>query len=284
MNVNLTEMAGKKVVPKLSAMCDLPRRKSSDILDTAEDLCDNLDNLADILTEIEANYKTFDVSDDGNTEHKTSIGGKLGVFNRLKDGLDSAKSLISCLKREKWRLNRRELSVELRMGELEDYKSHLKQDMTSLNDLVDVLSMRVIQLENSLVEQQEIQEVLEAEKVDLQEGLKVTEAKAHELELHKQELITELKELSHERSDASYKKENLELKIEMEILMEENKRLKDMLRLKDCNEELDRGDLGSLESVGNETKRGHSADDNLDPMNGSKSIMNGQTLEKENKL
>ncbi|KAK3604595.1 hypothetical protein CHS0354_027449 [Potamilus streckersoni] len=282
--MNLSEMAGKNVVPNLSAMCDLPRRKSSDILDTAEDLCDNLDNLADILTEIEANYQNYDVSDNGNMETKTSVGAKLGVFSRLKDGLDSAKSLINCLKREKWRLSRRELSVELRMGELEDYKSHLKQDMSSLNELVDVLSMRVIQLENTLVEQQEIQEVLEAEKTDLRERLKASEAKSHELELHKQELITELKELSLERSDASYKKENLELKTEMEIIMEENKQLKEMLRLKAVNEEFDKGDLGNLESIGNETNRGHSVDDNLDPKNNNKLILDGRKPDKDNKL
>lgn len=40
---------------------------------------------------------------------------------------------------------------------------------TSLNDTVDVLSLRVIQLENDLVEQQEIQEELEAERADLEQ-------------------------------------------------------------------------------------------------------------------
>lgn len=40
---------------------------------------------------------------------------------------------------------------------------------TSLNDTVDVLSLRLVQLENDLVEQQEIQEDLEAERAELQE-------------------------------------------------------------------------------------------------------------------
>lgn len=39
---------------------------------------------------------------------------------------------------------------------------------TSLNDTVDVLSLRLVQLENDLVEQQEIQEDLEAERAELQ--------------------------------------------------------------------------------------------------------------------
>ena len=51
------------------------------------------------------------------------------LYERLKENLEVARDLTDILKREKWRLSRREMSVELRMGELEDYKSHLKKDM-----------------------------------------------------------------------------------------------------------------------------------------------------------
>jgi hypothetical protein len=64
----------------------------------------------------------------GDTSEGTESDGDT-PFLRLKDGLECARTLIGCLKREKWRLSKRQMSVELRMGELEDYKSHLKQDM-----------------------------------------------------------------------------------------------------------------------------------------------------------
>ena len=54
------------------------------------------------------------------------------LFKKLKTGLDSARSLIKCLRSEKGRLMKRELSVEMRLGEMEDYKSHIKQDLVSV--------------------------------------------------------------------------------------------------------------------------------------------------------
>lgn len=39
--------------------------------------------------------------------------------------------LIGSLRREKDRLMKRELSVECKLGEVEDYKTHVKQDMVS---------------------------------------------------------------------------------------------------------------------------------------------------------
>lgn len=56
---------------------------------------------------------------------------KTSIIQRFHTGLDSARNLVNVLKREKWRLSKREMSVELRMGELEDYKTHLKNDMVS---------------------------------------------------------------------------------------------------------------------------------------------------------
>ena len=59
---------------------------------------------------------------------------KTSMIQRFHAGLDSARNLVNVLKREKWRLSKREMSVELRMGELEDYKLHLKSDMVSRNE------------------------------------------------------------------------------------------------------------------------------------------------------
>ena len=55
------------------------------------------------------------------------------LYDNLKESLDATKDLTETLKREKWRLSRRELSLNLRMGELEDYKKHMKEDMVIFN-------------------------------------------------------------------------------------------------------------------------------------------------------
>ena len=53
----------------------------------------------------------------------------LNMFRKLKTCLDSTRLLIGSLRREKGRLMKRELSVECRMGEIEDYKTHMKEDL-----------------------------------------------------------------------------------------------------------------------------------------------------------
>ena len=55
------------------------------------------------------------------------------LFRKLKTGLDSARSLINCLRLEKGRLIKREFSVEMRLNEMEDYKGHIKQDLVSVS-------------------------------------------------------------------------------------------------------------------------------------------------------
>ena len=55
------------------------------------------------------------------------------LYEKLKENLEVARNLTDVLRREKWRLSRREMSMELRMGELEEYKSHLKRDMVNLH-------------------------------------------------------------------------------------------------------------------------------------------------------
>ncbi|PVD25400.1 hypothetical protein C0Q70_13056 [Pomacea canaliculata] len=147
---------------------DWRQQTNEGLMATAEKLLEQLEDVSDLLTEIDEKdplrASRADLclchqseSTEGADDAKTSI------IQRFHSGLDSARNLVNVLKREKWRLNKREMSVELRMGELEDYKTHLKKDMSSLNQTVDALSMRVVQLENQLVEAQEVQENLEAE-------------------------------------------------------------------------------------------------------------------------
>ncbi|KAJ8313265.1 hypothetical protein KUTeg_009194 [Tegillarca granosa] len=197
------------------------RRRSSDgLMDTAEDLVDKLDSLADILEELEEKYSK---KDDDVEEGPCP-------FRRLKEGLDSARSLISCLKREKGRINRRKMSVELSIGELEDYKMHLKEDVTNLNDTMEALSQRVVDLENALCEGQEIQEEMEMEKTVLEKRLEDAEDKCRELENCKQIMIKELKSVRLQRSDSYLRQENEELRSELEMLKIENTSLKNIIR------------------------------------------------------
>ncbi|XP_069116867.1 myosin heavy chain, clone 203-like isoform X1 [Argopecten irradians] len=216
------------------------RRRSSDgLMDTADTLVDRLDELADILTSVEDEYvkvRTPQIEDEEfdrrqiNQTPPDPHARKKNSLKRLKEGLESARALIACLKREKWRLSRRKQSVELRMGELEDYKSHLKEDMTSLNETVDILSMRVVDLENDLCEAQERQESLECENEQLSARLNVAEFNCREFECHKTDLQEELENVRKLRTDSCLRQENEEIQSEMEILQEENHRLKEMIR------------------------------------------------------
>lgn len=210
------------------------RRKSSEgLLDTADDLAEKLDCLGDILEEIDQKYsEAVEEECIKEKEHGTNVR----LYRRLKEGLESARTLIGCLRREKWRLNRRRMSVELRLDEMEDYKQHVKTDMTSLNDTVDVLSLRLVQLENDLVEQQEIQEDLEAERAELQEQVIRLELKCKDLLEEKAIYQEEVKSIKRQRSNASLQLENDELMSDIEVLQEENKNLKEMIRaLEDAN-------------------------------------------------
>lgn len=126
--------------------------------------------------------------------------------------------------------------MELRLDEMEDYKQHVKTDMTSLNDTVDVLSLRLVQLENDLVEQQEIQEDLEAERAELQTQVIRLELKCKDLQEEKAIYQEEVKSIKRQRSNASLQLENDELMSDIEVLQEENKNLKEMIRaLEDAN-------------------------------------------------
>lgn len=108
--------------------------------------------------------------------------------------------------------------------------------MTSLNDTVDVLSLRLVQLENDLVEQQEIQEDLEAERAELQEQVIRLELKCKDLLEEKAIYQEEVKSIKRQRSNASLQLENDELMSDIEVLQEENKNLKEMIRaLEDAN-------------------------------------------------
>lgn len=210
------------------------RRKSSEgLLDTADDLAEKLDCLGDILEEIDQKYsEAVEEECIKEKEHGTNVR----LYRRLKEGLESARTLIGCLRREKWRLNRRRMSVELRLDEMEDYKQHVKTDMTSLNDTVDVLSLRLVQLENDMVEQQEIQEDLEAERAELQEQVIRLELKCKDLLEEKAIYQEEVKSIKRQRSNASLQLENDELMSDIEVLQEENKNLKEMIRaLEDAN-------------------------------------------------
>lgn len=186
---------------------------------TAEQLLEKLEDVADLLTEIDEKYILVEKEDESD-DHKTS------VIQRFHEGLDSARNLVNVLKREKWRLSKREMSVELRMGELEDYKTHLKSDMSSLNQTVDALSMRVVQLENQLVEAQEVQENLEAELQEHRNSLQDANDRNIQLYTENQDLKKEVQELN----KSNVQKENRMLKDEVSVLKDENAKLKDMVR------------------------------------------------------
>ncbi|XP_045187941.2 hyaluronan mediated motility receptor-like [Mercenaria mercenaria] len=202
-------------------------KKSIALVDTAEDLVDSLDNLSVCLKHIEERH----------VQNKTEPSkGETSLYEKLKENLNIARDLTDTLKREKWRLSRRKISVELRMGELEEYKSHMKQDMTHMNQTVESLSMRIIQLEDALVEAQELQEHTEAERAVTQKRLDGSEKTIKELEDKQASMEEEIRLLKQERKDTVLKRQHSELADSVEIFMLENKSLKDLIREKEETE------------------------------------------------
>lgn len=226
-----------------------PRRKSSGMLESAEILVENLDSLSDILDEITNKYEKIDetaeMTDTNQPASLCESTREASLFKKLKSGLDSARSLIKCLRSEKGRLMKRELSVEMRLGEMEDYKSHIKQDLTSLNDLVDGLTVRVCELEQNLCEEQERREDLEADKADLEDRMRLAEELCTDLAAERDQQEEEIKRLKEQRTDTSLKLENKELRQQVEVLLEENLTLKEMVRQQREPELTSEGDLGT---------------------------------------
>ncbi|KAL4238072.1 hypothetical protein ACF0H5_002784 [Mactra antiquata] len=206
-------------------------RKSIALVDTAEDLVDSLDNLSVCLKHIEERHTQ------GKDQKSTSTSSENSLYEKLRENLEIARDLTDTLKREKWRLSRREMSIELRKDELEEYKSHLKRDMTDMNQTVDVLSVRIVQLENNLCEAQELQENTEAERNELSVDLKVSNTKITEMETKLTELMEEIRNLKSQRKDSVLRMQHEELENEKEILLIENQRLKEIIREKDDNEQ-----------------------------------------------
>ncbi|XP_052811526.1 epidermal growth factor receptor substrate 15-like 1 [Mya arenaria] len=207
-------------------------RKSVALVDTAEELVDSLDNLSVCLRHIEEKYPA------SKTTNPASKGDVVpdqngSIYEKLMENLEVARDLTDILKREKWRLSRREMSVELRMGELEDYKSHLKSDMNDMNQTVEALSIRIVQLENSLCEAQELQEETEAAKQEAQDHLDTANKTIKELQKNKTDLAKEITMLTSQRKDSSMRNQFQEMSDKVEILVLENHQLKDIIREKD---------------------------------------------------
>ncbi|XP_053374385.1 uncharacterized protein LOC123529048 [Mercenaria mercenaria] len=225
------------------------RKLSNGILDTAENLMENIDELAEVLDKLTDKYDkekhtlANDIPEESavtNTPNVTE-SHELSMFRKLKTCLDSTRFLIGSLRREKDRLMKRELSVECKLGEVEDYKTHVKQDLTSLNELVDTLTAKVCNLEVQMCEEQEKSESLTYERDNLDGQLKRAEHLCKELNNDNDKLREENKKLSQERTDVLLKLENKEMRYENEVLIVENAKLKEMLR--DIIDNVD-GDLG----------------------------------------
>ncbi|XP_053393993.1 myosin-16-like [Mercenaria mercenaria] len=231
-------------------------KQSIALVDTAEDLVDSLDNLSVCLKHIEEIH----------VQNKDEASkGETSLYEKLRENLDVAQDLTDTLKREKWRLNRRQMSVELRMGELEEYKSHMKEDMTDMNQTVESLSMRIIQLEDALVEAQELQEHTEAERAVTQKRLDVSEKTIKDLEDKQAKLTEEIGQLKPERKVSVLKRQLSELADRVEILTLENTSLKDLIREKEETEQHKQTTHGSVtdaSKINGQKETGHIVTEN----------------------
>lgn len=208
------------------------RNWSSDVLDTAETLLENIDQLADVLDNLDEKYNiemerltSEDLAEVGivvtdplgnvrDPREKRNSTSSLGMFRSLKSCLDSTRHLIQTLRKEKSQLMKRELSMECKLGEIEDYKNHVKQDLTSLNEMVDLLTTKVFTLESQLCDEQEKYDSLKFERDD-HENRHVLAQKL-------------LKDVEDNYNRLSLR--NKELRFQNEVLVAENAKLKEMLR------------------------------------------------------
>ncbi|KAL4224349.1 hypothetical protein ACF0H5_017803 [Mactra antiquata] len=222
------------------------RKMSNGMLETAENLMGNIDELADVLDTLNEKYNTVNEESENKGSNPESPPASpkerdLSMFRKLKACISSTRHLIESLRREKGRLMKREISVECKLGEIEDYKCHVKQDLTSLNELVDLLTIKVCDLEKQLCEEQESSECLNCDKEILEDRLKRAELLLKELNTDNDKLMEENRRLAKERTDVLLKLDNQELKFQNEVLLVENMKLKELLRDKF---DLADGDLG----------------------------------------
>ncbi|RUS77550.1 hypothetical protein EGW08_014704 [Elysia chlorotica] len=203
------------------SFADWRRATNDSLMSTAESLLERLEDVADMLLQIDEAYTKSSGGEAGGTRPE--------IVERFHEGVENARSIIGVLKKEKWRLSRREMSVEMRMGELEDYKSHLQSDMSSLNQTVDVLSLRVVQLENQLADAQETQEQLEAEIAEHKASIE--EYKGWLADSRKQNAkLKKNFELLEAQTPHTLVTENTMVKNEIAVLMDENQKLKELIR------------------------------------------------------
>ncbi|KAK3727301.1 hypothetical protein RRG08_049924 [Elysia crispata] len=205
------------------SFADWRRATNDSLMSTTESLLERLEDVADMLLQIDEAYTKNGESPSEVTSPNPEI------VERFHEGVENARSIIGVLKKEKWRLSRREMSVEMRMGELEDYKSHLQSDMSSLNQTVDVLSLRVVQLENQLADAQETQEQLEAEIGE--QKTSIDEYKNWLADSQNQNAkLKKSFELLEAQTPHTLITENTMVKNEIAVLMDENKKLKELIR------------------------------------------------------
>lgn len=265
------------------------RKLSTGVLETAENLMGNIDELADVLDNLMDQYNSVDKeesnrSDEAENNSKNSTSETttepkgLNMFRKLKTCLDSTRHLIDSLRSEKNRLMKREISVECKLGEIEDYKSHVKQDLSSLNELVDLLTIKVCDLEKELCEEQETTESIKCEKERIEDRLCRAEKLLQELNTDNENLLAENRNLAKERTDVLLKLDNQELNFQNEVLLVENAKLKEMLRDKlDTSE----GDLGVTSSKTSQTERKQSLQNYLPDLIEDRSNNNGILINDE---
>ncbi|XP_059150053.1 uncharacterized protein LOC131936932 [Physella acuta] len=192
------------------------------MINNVEKLLDNLEGIEELLLSLKDKYL-----EEGGDSGASDDQSKVLMFQKFQDGIEAAQNVVGILKAEKWRLSRRQMSVELRMGELEDYKLHLKKDMSSLNETVDVLSLRIVQLENQLVDAQERNEALEWERNDFKKLYEDSLKKCSEYNKKMSDMASQL----HKSRGPSYS-QSQQPNFSVESLLKENKQLKALLAMK----------------------------------------------------
>ncbi|XP_013386113.1 uncharacterized protein PF11_0207 isoform X2 [Lingula anatina] len=99
----------------------------------------------------------------------------------------------------------RKHSMLLRLEEFEDYKKHLKNDIGDLNDTIELLKNKIIELEEQLLQADDDMEVMKEEKTLVEDELEKARVQKEIIECQKTDLVEQMKDMQKDIKDLEEK-------------------------------------------------------------------------------
>ncbi|CAH1791906.1 unnamed protein product [Owenia fusiformis] len=167
-----------------------------------------------------------------NIDKNGNVASEHKDLKQLNEELTSAKTFIQRLTMEKERHLQRKNSVELKLGEFEEYKMHLKTDIVNLYHTVDDLNEEIVDLKTKLQEAHDDNEDFIKDRADLRHQLYVMKKQNDGLAHVNDELRLEIRDLK-DSSDAK-SAHCIMLDMERERILDTNNDLEKRIRNLQC--------------------------------------------------